>query len=60
MRNVKRWQNSAQAQRWTATALLRTEKRFRKIPGYRLMPVLINALYAQGENHGQIRKSNVA
>jgi putative transposase len=60
MRNVKRWRNSAQAQRWTATALLRTEKRFRKIPGYQLMPVLINALYAHAENRGQIQKSNVA
>jgi putative transposase len=60
MRNVKRWRDSAQAQRWTATALLRTEKRFRKIPGYKLMPVLINALYAQAENRGQIQKSNVA
>lgn len=44
MRNVKRWQNSLQRQRWLATALLRSEKKFRKIRGYRALPMLINTL----------------
>lgn len=60
MRNVKRWRNSEQAQRWTATALLTSEKRFRKIKGYRLMPVLINGLYQQGNKQRQLQITNVA
>jgi transposase-like protein len=44
MGNVKRWRDSNQIQRWTATALLETEKRFRKVKGFRSMAVLIAAL----------------
>lgn len=44
MRNVKRWRNSNQIQRWTATSLLEAEKRFRKVKGYRSMVVLVAAL----------------
>jgi len=47
MRNVKRWRSgSTQSQRWTATALLEAEKRFRRIGGYRSMSVLRSALEA--------------
>ena len=44
MRNVKRWRDGKQIQRWTATALLEAEKRFRKVRGYRSMSVLVAAL----------------
>ena len=44
-RNVKRWRNSSQVQRWMATALLEAEKKFRKVRGYRAMPALTNALH---------------
>lgn len=44
MRNVKRWRNSKQIQRWTATSLLEAEKRFRKVKGFRSMSVLVAAL----------------
>jgi len=44
MGNVKRWRNSNQIQRWTATALLEAEKRFRKVRGFRSMSVLVTAL----------------
>jgi putative transposase len=44
MNNVKRWRNSSQIQRWTATALLQAEKKFRKITGYKSMSVLVAAL----------------
>lgn len=45
MRNVKRWRKgTTQTQRWTATALLEAEKRFRKVRGYKSMSVLIAAL----------------
>jgi putative transposase len=45
MRNVKRWRKgSTQTERWTATALLEAEKRFRRVRGYKSMSVLIAAL----------------
>ena len=44
MRNVTRWRNSRQKARWVATALLHAERSFRRTKGYRLMPMLINAL----------------
>lgn len=44
MRNVKLWQNSNQVQRWTATALVNAEQRFRRVKGHKSMAILINAL----------------
>ena len=44
MRNVKRWSNNNQVQRWTATSLLQAEKKFRKVRGYKSMSVLLPAL----------------
>jgi transposase-like protein len=47
MRNVKRWRKgTTQTERWTATALLEAEKRFRKVRGHKSMSVLIGALEA--------------
>lgn len=43
-RNVKRWHDGAQVERWTAAGLLETEKKFRRIKGYRHMPVLVATL----------------
>ncbi|MCL4515693.1 MAG: IS256 family transposase [Firmicutes bacterium] len=43
-RNVKRWRNGEQALRWMAAALLEVEKRFRRIKGYKEIPVLIDVL----------------
>jgi len=43
-RNVKRWRNEGQVQRWVATMLIEAEKRFRKVRGYRALPVLLSAL----------------
>ncbi len=44
MQNVKRWRNSGQIQRWTATALLEAEKKFGKITGFKSMNVMVAAL----------------
>jgi len=44
VRNVKRWRNSMQRMRWCATAFLRAENQFRRIRGYKSMPVLVSAL----------------
>jgi putative transposase len=47
MRNVKRWRTgTTQTERWTATALLEAEKRFRKVRGHKSMSVLVAALEA--------------
>jgi len=39
-RRVSYWKNSSQRQRWVATALLEIEPNFRKIKGYRHLPLL--------------------
>ena len=44
MRNVKRWRNNNQRGRWFSSALLKTEKSFQRVAGYRSMGVLIAAL----------------
>jgi len=46
-RNVKRWKNTGQKKRWAATALLEAERSFRRLKGYKSMPVLAAALEAQ-------------
>ena len=43
-RNVKRWRDGSQVERWTAASLLETEKGFRRIRGCDHMPVLMVAL----------------
>jgi len=47
--NVKRWRDGKMALRWTAAGLLEAEKQFRRIKGYRELPVLRRAL----ERHHQ-------
>jgi putative transposase len=44
-RNVKRWRNGQQVLRWTSAGLLEAEKGFRRIKGYRQLPMLANALH---------------
>ena len=43
-RNVKNWNRPGMALRWTGTMLLEAEKRFRRVRGYRALPVLMAAL----------------
>lgn len=43
-RNVKRWRSQEMVQRWVGTMLLEVEKRFRRVRGYREMPLLVAAL----------------
>jgi putative transposase len=43
---VKRWQGSDHRLRWVGSALRFAESRWNRIPGYRHMPMLINALHA--------------
>lgn len=58
-RNVKRWRNVDQILRWTGTGLLRAESRFRKLRGYRVMPILVNALNSYAVEKGLVTKKSV-
>lgn len=61
MRNVKRWHaGSTQTQRWTATALLEAEKRFRRVKGYKSMSVLKSTLEATAQAPSNSRQHNAA
>ena len=39
-RNVKRWQNTAMALRWTAAGILEAAKGFRRLKAYKHLPAL--------------------
>ena len=39
-RNVKRWRDGDRIERWVASALLVAERQFRKVIGYREIPML--------------------
>lgn len=43
-RNVKRWHDGDQRERWVGSGLLVAEKQFRRIQGYKQIPVLIKEL----------------
>jgi transposase-like protein len=60
MRNVKRWRNPMQRMRWCATAFLRAQQQFRRIRGYKSMPVLISAIEAEVRKQKGESISNVA
>jgi transposase-like protein len=39
--NVKRWHGGDQRERWVGSGLLAAEKQFRKVQGYKLIPILL-------------------
>ena len=43
-RNVKRWRDGDQIERWVASGLLVAEDQFRKVVGYRHIPTLLSAM----------------
>jgi hypothetical protein len=43
-RNVKKWTDAAMVRRWTAAGMLVAETKFRRIKGYKDMPLLVAAL----------------
>ena len=43
-RNVKRWQNTAMALRWTAAGILKAAKGFRRLKAYKHLPAIRAAL----------------
>jgi transposase-like protein len=46
-RRVKRWQSGTMVLRWTAAGVLEAERGFRKIVGFRALPILVAALRAR-------------
>ncbi len=55
--NVKRWKNGKMVVRWMAAGLLDAEKRFRRVKGYRDMPMLRVALRRHHQGLESIRRS---
>ena len=55
--NVKRWKNGKLVMRWMAAGLLDAEKRFRRVKGYRDMPILRIALRRHYQGLESTRKS---
>lgn len=49
MRNVKRWRNGKMVCRWVAAGMEVAAKQFRKVKGYKEIPVLIEALAAHAK-----------
>jgi putative transposase len=49
-RNVKRWHGSDQRERWVGSGLLVAEKQFRRVQGYKQIPMLIRELEALTPN----------
>jgi hypothetical protein len=45
-RNVKRWRDGDQVERWVGSGLLVAERQFRKIIGYRQIPTLLSSMAA--------------
>jgi putative transposase len=59
-RRVSRWQDAQMALRWSATAFLECEKKFRKIMGYRDLWMLSAKLKELEEQNGLVQAEKVA
>src|SRR6266853_2998527 len=59
-RNVKRWREGDQPLRWTATGLLKAEKKFRRIKGYQEILLLKERLNPSRIPQKEIRTVEVA
>jgi putative transposase len=59
-KNVKRWHGGDQRERWVGSGLMVAEKQFRRITGYKLIPVLIKELEALTPSKAVIAKRRKA
>lgn len=59
-RRVTNWRDGKMVLRWAASALVATEKNFRRILGYQSLPVLVAKLEELSDGHGAARKEKVA
>ena len=59
-RNVKRWHGGDQRERWVGSGLLVAEKQFRRVQGYKQIPMLIRELEALTPNKLEVVKRRKA
>src|SRR5215831_2847945 len=59
-RNVKRWHGGDQRERWVGSGLLVAEKQFRRVQGYKQIPMLIRELEALTPNKLDVVKRRKA
>jgi putative transposase len=59
-RNVKRWHGGDQRERWVGSGLLVAEKQFRKVQGYKHIPILMRELEALTPNRQEVVKRRKA
>ena len=59
-RNVKRWHGGDQRERWVGSGLLVAEKQFRRVIGYKQIPILIRELEALTPNKSGVVKQRKA
>ena len=53
-RRVKRWRDGKMVKRWIAASVLEAQRGFRKLRGYKSIPVLIAALLKSAEQTDRI------
>jgi len=58
-RNVKRWRQGDQLERWIASGLLVAERKFRRVRGYREIPQFLNSL-SQLSQKGVAKRAGAA
>jgi len=59
-RNVKRWHGGDQRERWVGSGLLVAEKQFRRVQGYKQIPMLIRELESLTPNKSGVVKRRKA
>jgi hypothetical protein len=59
-RNVKRWHDGDQRERWVGSGLLVAEKQFRRVQGYKQIPALIKELEALAPSKSRLVKQRKA
>jgi len=59
-RNVKRWREGDQIERWVGSGLLVAEQQFRKVIGYRQIPLLLSAMANAASQKPVARKAAIA
>ena len=58
--NVKRWHGGDQRERWVGSGLLVAEKQFRRIQGYKQIPILLRSLEALFPSKPEVAKRRKA
>jgi len=59
-RNVKRWHDGDQRERWVGSGLLVAEKQFRRVQGYKQIPAIIKELEALAPSKSRVVKQRKA